>query len=74
MFKAKSITPRPILFQGQPASFAILNDKDDLKAWESQLAKELGVDDAVVAQLAEAIVASGGTCCESNSTNDCDKD
>ena len=81
-FKARSI-PRdeflkdrrlPVIFTFQPQEFAVLDDPEDLRQWESLLVERVGVSADVGRAITQAIAANGGTCCESGSTDDCDED
>ncbi|MBX5083060.1 hypothetical protein HJB56_09830 [Rhizobium lentis] len=66
--------PKPVLLAVQPDTFKILTDPDDLKAWEQMLSDQANLKVSAKARLANEVHASGGTCCESNDTNDCDED
>lgn len=66
---------QPILLAAQPTRFKILNEPDDLKAWEKMLADSLSLKSGAKSRMVNEIHASGGTCCESGSpSNDCDED
>lgn len=66
--------PNPTLIAVQPTSFKVLTDPDDLIEWEKMLADKHNLKAGAKARLASEVHASGGTCCESNNTNDCDED
>jgi hypothetical protein len=65
---------QPVVFHFQPQTFALLDDPEDLRKWESLLVNRVGVSADVGRAISEAIAANGGTCCESGSTDDCDED
>lgn len=66
--------PQPVVLSFQPQTFAILKDPEDLRLWERDLAKRVGLSSSLDKQIADDLIANGGTCCESGSTNDCDVD
>lgn len=66
--------PQPVVLDFQPETFSLLEDPEDLRRWERDLAQHVGISSALDKRIAEDLVANGGTCCESGSTNDCDVD
>jgi hypothetical protein len=65
---------KPTLLAVQPDSFKVLDDPEELREWEKMLADQNSLKSDARIRLASEVHASGGTCCESNNTNDCDED
>jgi hypothetical protein len=66
--------PTPVVMQFQPEQFSVMETKEDLKRWESDLARRVGMSPTLARRFVEAVETNGGTCCESGDTNDCDAD
>jgi hypothetical protein len=66
--------PNPTLLAVQPHSFKVLTDPEDLREWEKMQSDKANLKATAKARLASEVHATGGTCCESNNTNDCDQD
>jgi hypothetical protein len=66
--------PQPIVLHFQPEQFSLMETKEDLQQWETDLARRVGMQPSVARRFVEATQLNGGTCCESGDTNDCDAD
>jgi hypothetical protein len=64
---------RPVILSFQPDTFFVAESPEEIRAWQEMATKRFGMPERVI----EVIVRttdSGGTCCESGDTNDCDAD
>lgn len=71
---AKGKAASPMILQFQPDKFSVYSSAQKLREWECLLVKKVGLKKSVAGALRRAVSENGGTCCESNSTNDCDVD
>lgn len=71
---AKRAKRVPVVMHFQPRKFTKFGSAAKLKEWENLLTRRVGMKRAVAHSLLESVIASGGTCCESGDTNDCDID
>lgn len=63
----------PVILTFQPESFFVAESPEQLGAWEKLATSRFNMPSRVVEAIRKS-VDSGGTCCESGDTNDCDAD
>jgi hypothetical protein len=63
----------PVILTFQPDTFFVAESPEQLRAWQEMATKRFGMPERVIEVIVKT-TDSGGTCCESGDTNDCDAD